>query len=436
MQQKFRTGLLLAGAALVLVLASTVVIALVSLRSIGQRVEQSQQVQERLASIEQLRRDARELARSGRRALLDRDVKEQQRVAELEAQIGKDRERIAAGARTELRPLETAIEKYVSVIVRAMSLETTEGAAVKLAHFEDDLTDARSTLGASIDELVTRERSQIDTSRSTQRLLTWAQWALLLSACTGLVLVVGSLIAVNRRLSSDRRALQSATAVAERAATARKELLAASTQLRSPLASIQASSRLLLARARDEEERRELQATSAAAARVDHLLAELLDVSAVQAGTLTLHREPCEAMTLIDNAISSHRDAARKRGIRFRVEAREISVCVDRRRVERALSTLLGLALAGARVGAEIVASATPSEDGVRFVVSDASPSAVPQGLAHVFESLARAPTDRDLGLHLCKRVIEAHGGRVGVEAAAVGHLYWFTLPTEPKLLT
>jgi hypothetical protein len=88
------------------------------------------------------------------------------------------------------------------------------------------------------------------------------------------------------------------------------------------------------------------------------------------------------------------------------------------------MRALLGLAITSARIGAEIVVSAIPTEaDQVRFAIVDLGSTAQP----------AVAPDD--LALHLSRRVIESHGGRLGVEGAAAGRTVWFTLPTGPRLL-
>jgi hypothetical protein len=50
-----------------------------------------------------------------------------------------------------------------------------------------------------------------------------------------------------------------------------------------------------------------------------------------------------------------------------------------------------------------------------------------------VFQPAVAAAPD-DLALHLSRRVIESHGGRMGVEAATAGRSYWVTLPTEPRM--
>ena len=111
-----------------------------------------------------------------------------------------------------------------------------------------------------------------------------------------------------------------------------------------------------------------------------------------------------------------------------------MSVSADRERIEHVLTSLVGIAIASTRVGAEIVVSAVPSTDGVRFAVTPSGPAALPEHVDNLFGPAAVASSN-DLGSHLCKRVIEAHGGRMGVETAAAGRTYWFELPTEPSVL-
>jgi signal transduction histidine kinase len=108
-------------------------------------------------------------------------------------------------------------------------------------------------------------------------------------------------------------------------------------------------------------------------------------------------------------------------------------VCADRERVVRVLTALLGEAIAAARVGAEIIVGHAPSPEGVRFTINEASPT-LPGPLERLYEPAAVAPSSK-LELLLCKRVIEAHGGRMGMEVAATGRTCWFTLPAEPSLL-
>jgi hypothetical protein len=42
---------------------------------------------------------------------------------------------------------------------------------------------------------------------------------------------------------------------------------------------------------------------------------------------------------------------------------------------------------------------------------------------------------DYEAVLQLCEQVIEAHGGRLGIQTSSISRTYWFALPTEPSLL-
>jgi signal transduction histidine kinase len=79
----------------------------------------------------------------------------------------------------------------------------------------------------------------------------------------------------------------------------------------------------------------------------------------------------------------------------------------------------------------------SPDEQRVRFEVEDTGPG-LPAGFAHsAFEPYVRGPSAErpgiGLGLATVKRLVEAHGGRVGVETSRpTGALFWFELPRAP----
>ena len=426
MERSFIKRLILGHVSIVVVIVLSTATALLALRSTIHQTERTSEIDEQLALIEHLRSDARELARSARRYLLTGDGKEQQRVFAIEGEMNHERARLHDG-----HAFDRELDAYVSTIVRSLAGERGEPGPA-LARFEDDLVRVRNPLGLQFDELVSRVRAQRDASRSSQRLARGSQWALASAAVLGVLLTLGSIVVVVRALRRQAERLRGAEAVAERAATARKELLAASTELRSPLEKIMTQAAALGRTPRDEGERDVLQSIASDAAHVDSLLQQLLDVTAVQAGTVSLRRESSDVAALVEHAIAHHRAAAHERGIRLRFEARlSLSVFVDRQRVGHVLMSLLEAAIASARIGAEIVVSAAPTDDGARFAIIDAGVS-VPT--PSVFQPAVGAPPN-DLALQLCQRVIEAHGGRMGVEVATAGRTYWFTLPTEPRLL-
>lgn len=410
-----------------LVIVLSTATALVALRSTIRQTERTGAIDRRIALVDHLRGDARELARSARRFLLTGDGKEKQRVLAIEAEMHDERARLTA--RDD--GLDEALDRYVGAIVHHLGGDRDEP-GVALARFEDDLLRVRGSLSAAFEGVIGREHAKRDASRSSQRLARGAQWALVIAAGLGIVLTIGSTLALRYLLRRYADRMRGAEQDVDRVTMQRKELHAASDELRGPLAKIMTQATALRTTPRPAEETRVLQSIASSAARVDNLLGQLLDVTAVQAGNVSLHRVPCDVATLVDRAIDQQREAARERGMRLRYEARlALTVAADFDRITNVLTSLLGCAIAAARIGAEIVMSAAPTDDGVRIALSDAG---VTVPLPSTFAPPVAAPPN-DLALQLAQRVIEAHGGRFGIEAATAGRTYWFTLPTEPRLL-
>lgn len=427
MEQTFRKRLVLGHASIVLVIVLSTATALVALRSVIHQAERTSELDRRIVLIDHLRADVRELARSARRYLLIGDRKEYQRVLAIESEMNQERSRIAKRE----QELDKRLDGYVGAVMRGLSNDRADPGAA-LTRFEDDLIRVRAPLSLAFDGMIARERTKLDASRSSQRLARGAQLALVITAVLGVLLTIGSTFTVAMLLRRQIARTRGAEAVADRATTQRKELLAASDELRGPLAKIMAETAELRTTQHSEDDERTLQSIASSASRVDNLLWNLLDVTAVQAGTVSLRREPCDVAALVQGAIKHHRAAAHERGIRLRSEASlSLIVSADFDRISRVLTSLLELAIASARIGAEIVLSAAPTDDGVRFAIIDAAVTfATPSALQP-----AVAVSPNDLTLHLSERVIDAHGGRLGVEAAAAGRTYWFTLPTEPRVL-
>ena len=112
----------------------------------------------------------------------------------------------------------------------------------------------------------------------------------------------------------------------------------------------------------------------------------------------------------------------------------------DRTRVEQILTNLLGNAIRySPREGTIEVATRSLRRDGRRFVevsVSDQGPGVPAADRERVFEPYVQAGESRrgglGLGLAICRRLAEAHGGAIGVEPAPSGGArFAFTLPTE-----
>jgi two-component system sensor histidine kinase KdpD len=255
-----------------------------------------------------------------------------------------------------------------------------------------------------------------------------------------LLRAVRELAAANREREGTRTELS-----AERAE--REELLTmVSHELRTPLTVVSGYARLLLGEEVGPlapEQRRFLEETLRACTRLDRFVANLLEASRVHKGApvLELGRER------IDQAIESVAEMFRpllldrQQTVRldFADDAR-LARC-DRTRIEQVLTNLLGNAVRYARRGGtlEIGTRALPAAaDGRRLLevrVADDGPGVAPEDRTRIFDPYVQVDCEGrsgglGLGLAICKRLIEAHGGTIGVrERPGGGACFHFTLP-------
>lgn len=170
--------------------------------------------------------------------------------------------------------------------------------------------------------------------------------------------------------------------------------------------------------------------------RLQSIVDDLLDLSRIQAGHIELHQRPTSAASLIAHAIDTCRAQAKSDNIELSVGKLTIdrSVLADPDRVQLVLGNLIANALRHTPAGGRIELRAAPDEQSVRFEVSD-NGEGIPQHLqARLFERFCRLPNAKaggaGLGLYICKEIVEAHGGRVGVVSEeGQGSIFWFTLP-------
>lgn len=219
----------------------------------------------------------------------------------------------------------------------------------------------------------------------------------------------------------------------ERAIRIRDDVLAiVSHDLRSPLATI-------LLRAQAIQKHPELdhiaQAIMRSARRMNRLIGDLLDASAINAGKLTLDIRDHDVRELVHEACEMFRAQAEQSSIKLEEVAPEAArrVRCDRDRVLQVFSNLISNALKFTPENGTVRVAATCDDRFMRGEVSDTGCGIPADQLPHLFDRFWQAQGRRDtagLGLYITRGILVAHGADLAVESTVgKGSTFWFALP-------
>ncbi|MHB0868751.1 MAG: ATP-binding protein [Chloroflexota bacterium] len=211
-------------------------------------------------------------------------------------------------------------------------------------------------------------------------------------------------------------------------------------ELRTPLTSIKGAARTLLRHyaTLDEGTRQELlRDVDEESDRLYRLVENLLDFSRAEAGVLRLTTEPVQVEKLAARVVAEV--GARASGHRFTLAFPSFLPLAeaDPLRLEQVLRNLLDNAVKYSPRGGEVLVSGAVSEGMLTVVVEDHGIGISAQDRKRVFDRFQRASDARvgqtggvGLGLAICRRLVEAHGGRIWVESEqGRGSTFVFTLP-------
>ncbi|HEX2207479.1 MAG TPA: ATP-binding protein [Longimicrobium sp.] len=227
---------------------------------------------------------------------------------------------------------------------------------------------------------------------------------------------------------------------AQQSTRAREEILAVvSHELRSPLQAITVLVDTLLQwlppEAWRDRERRQLESVLHVSRQMSRLVQDLLDVTRIEAGHFSV-RPAREALGgIVDEAMQILRPLAARERVRLdvRVSDRASALMADRQRVIQVLGNVVGNAIQASPDGGVVRVEAAETGAEVVFQVSDMGPGIPREELPHLFRRFWKP--DRGgrlgpgLGLAIARGIVEAHGGRIGVDTSPRGSTFWFTLP-------
>src|SRR6266581_660852 len=173
--------------------------------------------------------------------------------------------------------------------------------------------------------------------------------------------------------------------------------------------------------------------------RLVELTEDLLDVTRLQAGRLTLFVEPTDLVALVQRVVTRLQMTTDRHTLSVSTEVKHLIAPVDPRRIEQVLSNLIGNAIKYSPEGGPIEISMR-EDVGVEtaFIsIRDAGIGIPAHQQTLIFGRFARADNARayglggtGLGLYLCRELIERHGGRIWFESAeGQGSTFFITLP-------
>ncbi|MBI3635993.1 MAG: HAMP domain-containing protein [Candidatus Rokubacteria bacterium] len=180
-----------------------------------------------------------------------------------------------------------------------------------------------------------------------------------------------------------------------------------------------------------------------------HAISDLLDVSKLEAGRMTLTLTPCDPAEVIRGTVAAIEASARQKSLRVATElpADLPRVTADESKLRQILHNLLGNAVKFTAEGGRVTVAATVEEDAdsrrrwVRVAIRDTGVGVPPDEHERIFipfeqmdASAARERHGTGLGLALTRGLVELHGGRIWVESDGVpgrGSVFVFVLPLD-----
>jgi len=217
---------------------------------------------------------------------------------------------------------------------------------------------------------------------------------------------------------------QAARAEAERATALREQVLGfVAHDLRNPLqAVVMAASSLLDLPLPPEQQTRRAEIIKRCARDMDRLIADLLDVSRIEAGTFAVRKELVTIPSVVSEVIERLQEQALARDVQLvaDVEPQVPSVEGDRQRLAQALSNLVTNALKFTPTGGRVSLGARVGPGCVDMHVSDTGCGIAAENLPLIFNRFWQASPGADgagLGLAIAKGIVESHSGQIRVES-------------------
>ena len=213
-------------------------------------------------------------------------------------------------------------------------------------------------------------------------------------------------------------------------------------ELRTPLQPILGLSQILESQFGERSE--EMKVIARNARRLERLTQDILDVSKIESGALTLNIQTIDLDEAISSVIIDYRnnlahairtENAKKEKVKIEYEPKKLMVKGDRDRIQQVMSNLINNALRFTKEGAIIVKTQV-IDDLAQITVKDTGSGIDPEIMPRLFEKfVTKSEKGTGLGLYISSSIVKAHGGKMWAEnnADGKGATFTFTLPLEKR---
>ena len=171
-----------------------------------------------------------------------------------------------------------------------------------------------------------------------------------------------------------------------------------------------------------------------------NLLNDLLDITAIESGRVDIDKMPTDLNTLVQERLDFFESEAERKSINIKSDLQDLTkISCDENRIRQVVDNLISNALKYSPLESTIEISLSNSNNQQRFEIIDQGPG-IPEGsvdkLFGEFQQMGNRTTGGEkstgLGLAICKRLIEAHQGKIGYEPSSPsGSKFYFSLPCD-----
>jgi two-component system sensor histidine kinase KdpD len=173
--------------------------------------------------------------------------------------------------------------------------------------------------------------------------------------------------------------------------------------------------------------------------RLERLVANLLEMTRLEAGAIEPKKEPNDPLDIVGSAVGRVRQRMGKRKVEMKVPSDLPLVSMDGLLIGQVLINLLDNAVKYTPEGSPIEISSWITENQWTVQVADRGPGVPEKDLSHLFDKFYRGPqketkSGAGLGLAICKGIVDIHGGTLTAENRPEGGmLFQLTLPLETE---